>query len=136
MKTLYPFRCLILSLDFLPPQDPSKSGLLSSARCNPLEAPSSLFRPPSPSEGFSRYPLMHGIHQHNSQGPCPVHGHEAGHHQHGSPGDHAPRNSRIPFEGLAASSSNLSDFRGMHSHHQRMRDDLYSMNRLSLEVGD
>eukprot|EP00794_Sanderia_malayensis_P018873 gene18873-20773_t len=111
----------------LPEEDPSKSGILAGARCNPLDGPSSLFRPLSPTEGFSRYPMMPGVHQHSSQGPCPVHGHEAGHH-HGSPGEHSSRGNRLPFDGLGS-----SDFRGMHPHHPRLRDEMYNMNRLPVE---
>lgn len=103
-------------------------------RLNPVEGPASLFRPPSPSDSFSRYPLMHGMHQHGSQGSCPVHGHETGHH-HGSPRDLPARSGRLPFEGIAPRTGPISDMRGVHSHHQRMRDEIYGINRVPLEVG-
>ncbi len=74
--------------------------------------------------------MMPGLHQHSSQVPCPVHGHEAGHH-HGSPGDHGSRAGRLPFEGPGVGGS---DFRGIHSHHARLRDEMYNMNRIPIEV--
>ena len=106
---------------------------MNNIRPHSMESRGSLFRPPSPSDSLSRYQLMHGIHQHNSQGACPVHGHESGHH-HGSPRDHAGRPGRLPFEGITARSAPLSEYRGMHPHHQRMRDEIYGINRLPFEV--
>ena len=76
---------------------------------------------------------MHGMHQHNSQGTCPVHGHEPGHH-HGSPRDHAARPGRLPFDGITPRAGPLSEYRGVHSHHQRMRDEIYGINRIPVEV--
>eukprot|EP00795_Rhopilema_esculentum_P001174 gene1174-15533_t len=116
----------------LPDEDAVKSGLINGVRCNPIESPASLFRPPSPSDNFSRYQLAHGMHQHSGQGPCPVHGHESGHH-HGSPRDHGSRPGRLPFEGITPRSGPLPDFRGIHSHHQRIRDEIYGMNRIPVE---
>lgn len=98
-----------------------------------MESPAGLFRPPSPSESLSRYQLMHGMHQHNSQGACPVHGHESGHH-HGSPRDHAGRPGRLPFDGISPRSGPLPEYRGLHSHHQRIREEMYGMNRIPVEV--
>jgi len=119
----------------LPDDEALKSGIMNSIRSHPMESHGSLFRPPSPAENLSRYQLVHGLHQHNSQGACPVHGHESGHH-HGSPRDHAGRPGRLPFDGMPPRSGPISEYRGIHPHHQRMRDELYSINRIPFERRD
>ena len=108
---------------------------MGAVRCASREAGSNLFRPPSPSETFSRYgPLPAGLHQHNSQTPCPVHGHEPG-HRHGSPGDHSSRPPTLAFDHLGApGGSNIPELRALHTHHQRLREDLYNAHRHSIEV--
>ena len=108
-------------------QENSKPSIMNSLHYPPRDNPTSVMRPPSPSD-LARYgpfaPQPRPVHQHNSHGSqssCPVHGHEGGHRHE----EHASRPPGLPFDPI----NHLP--RDFHhgQHPARMREEMQYLHR-------